>query len=294
LRNVSDVAFAHRPVAGILIVAAFAAAGCGSSSSGGGVNAPKIGAARVFSLANFQPSAAIRPGVPTKVSFTIKQPNGKPLTQYKTGAGPHTGVHLILVRKDLSQIVHQHPPISSDGQITQNVTFPSPGPWRVLVDAYPNLGPQQPNFQLTKDVNVSGHYTPKPLPAFKQTVVSHGYRFTITHVPKIKAIKPAFLNVTVTDPHGKKVAFKPWFGALAHAIFFRQGSIDYFHTHVCGAGAPNCTSLVGGAKVSGQSTTPGKLNVGVLLPLGGTWRLFLQTKPAGTVLTAPFTLKVGG
>jgi hypothetical protein len=273
-------------------MAVLVAAGCGSSSSSTGVNAPTIGAARVFSLAGFQPTGTIRPGVPTKISFRIQQPNGTPLTKYKTGPGPHTGVHLIIVRKDLAQIIHQHPPIGKDGSISQSVTFPSAGPWRVLIDAYPNLGPQQPNFQLTNNVKVVGHYSPQPLPPFKPTQVVDGYRFTVTHLPKIKAIQPAFLNIKVTDPHGKKVVFKPWFGALAHAIFFRSGSIDYFHTHVCGAGAPNCTSLVGGAKVSGKSTTPGKLNVGVLLPLSGTWRLFLQTKQGSQVLTAPFTLKV--
>jgi hypothetical protein len=273
-------------------MAALIAAGCGSSASGTGVNAPKIGAARVFSLGGFQPTGQIRPGVPTKLSFRIAQPDGKPLTRYKTGAGPHTGVHLIIVRKDLAEIIHQHPPIAKDGSISQEVTFPSAGPWRVLVDAYPNLGPRQPNFQLGRTVTVAGHYSPKPLPPFKPVVSVDGYRFTVHRLPRIKAIQPAFLDVSVTDPQGRKVVFKPWFGALAHAIFFRAGSIDYFHTHVCGAGAPNCTSLVGGAKVSGQSTTPGKLNVGVLLPLSGTWRLFLQTKPAGKVLTAPFTLKV--
>jgi YtkA-like len=34
-------------------------------------------------------------------------PSGKPLTQYKTGPGPHTGVHLIIVRDDLAYIIHQ-------------------------------------------------------------------------------------------------------------------------------------------------------------------------------------------
>jgi hypothetical protein len=50
--------------------------------------------------------------------------------------------------------------------------------------------------------------------------------------------------------------------------------------------------VLGGATVSGSSSTPGKLTVGVLVPVSGTWRLFLQTKVNGQVLTAPFTLKV--
>ena len=46
------------------------------------------------------------------------------------------------------------------------------------------------------------------------------------------------------------------------------------------------------AKVTGTSTVPGKLKVGVLLPAAGTWRLFLQSQVGGRVVTAPFTLNV--
>ncbi|MDQ2897515.1 MAG: hypothetical protein M3Y09_18060 [Actinomycetota bacterium] len=61
---------------------------------------------------------------------------------------------------------------------------------------------------------------------------------------------------------------------------------------MCAAGAPNCSSLLGGSRVTGHATAPGKLTLGVLLPVGGTWRLFLQMRVRGHVLTAPFTLKV--
>jgi hypothetical protein len=277
--------------AALLAVGAVLAAGCGSSGSA--LKAPTVGAARTFKLAGFQPTAPVKAGKPTTVSFTIQQPNGKPLTNYKTGAGPHTGVHLIMVRKDLSQIVHTHPPIGPGGHISERVTLPAPGPYRVLVDAYPNLANSLPNFQLFTKLRVAGAYKPRPLPRFSPTQTVDGFRFTMHSPPKLKAIHPAFLDVTVTDPSGRKANFQPWFGALAHAIFFQQGSLNYFHTHVCGAGAANCTSTFGGAKVTGHSSTPGKLRVGVLLPTPGTWRLFLQCQVHGRILTAPFTLRVG-
>jgi hypothetical protein len=44
--------------------------------------------------------------------------------------------------------------------------------------------------------------------------------------------------------------------------------------------------------VTGGSATPGKLSIGVLVPVAGTWRLFLQCRVNGHVLTAPFTLDV--
>jgi hypothetical protein len=108
--------------------------------------------------------------------------------------------------------------------------------------------------------------------------------------PKLHAIEAAFLKVTVTTPSGQRATFTPWFGALAHAIFFRAGTLDYFHTHICGPETPGCAGF--GAPVVGHSSTPGELQVGVLFPVAGIWRLFLQCQVDGHILTAPFTLKV--
>ena len=263
-------------------------AGCGGSSK---PTLPTIGAARTYALTDFQPSAPVAAGMPTQVSFKITQPNGTTLTRFKRGPGPHTGVHLIIVRKDLATIIHRHPPIAPDGTISETVVFTKPGPYRVVVDVYPRTGPQ-PNFQLQGSLRVSGAYHPQKLPPFASTDVVNGYRITIHGRPTLHAIQAGTLNVTVTGPDGKPQTFTPWYGALAHAIFFREGTLDYFHTHVCARGASGCTSVFGGAKVTGSSSTPGKLTVGVLVPVAGTWRLFLQTKVNGRVLTAPFTLTV--
>jgi hypothetical protein len=275
-----------------LVLVALALAGCSSSSSS---SPPQItiAPAKTFRLVGFHPTTIAQAGKPTRVSFTIGQPSGGPLTRYRTGAGPHTGVHLIVVRKDLSVIVHKHPPIGKDGKISGTITLPAPGPYRALVDVYPNLpSSQQRNFQLFQSIDVTGAYKPKPIPPFRPTVTVDGYTVTIHGHPKLKAIEPAFLKVTVRGPNGKPPTLTPWFGALAHAIFFRVGSLDYFHTHVCGANTPGCTSFVGGPRIVGKAEKPGELSVGVLLPVSGTWRLFLQLQPDGHVITAPYTLKV--
>jgi hypothetical protein len=275
------------------VLAAAAFAGCGSSSAGS-VAAPAIGAAKQFTLGGFTPTGQVTAHRPVTVSFDVKMPDGKPLTQYKTGPGPHTGVHLILVRDDLAYIIHTHPPISADGHLTQTVTFPAPGPYRVLVDIYPDIKNTLPNFQLFTKVDVAGAHHPVKLPPFKPGVTVDGYHFTMASHPALHAIQASFLHIDVTDPQGKPVTFTPWFGALAHAIFFRKGSLDYFHTHICAPNAPNCGSLPGApaTKITGSSSAPGKLTVGVLLALPGTWRLFLQMKQHGKIITAPFTLDV--
>jgi hypothetical protein len=279
-------------VAGVLFAVALSLAGCGGAGSG--LTVPQVAPAKVFSLSGFQPRAAVQPGQPVTLSFTVAQPNGKPLTRYKTGPGPHTGVHLIIVRDDLGYIIHQHPPVGPDGLLRQTVTFPAPGPYRVLVDVYPDLPGGQPNFQLFTSVNVSGAYHPRPLPAFTPNLVVDGYHFRMEPHTALHAIQAQFLNVVVTDPSGHKPTFVPWFGALAHAIFFHEGSLDYFHTHICAPNAPNCGALPGvtSSRISGTSTAPGHLTIGVLLPEPGTWRLFLQAKLGGRIVTAPYTLQV--
>ena len=130
------------------------------------------------------------------------------------------------------------------------------------------------------------------MPAFASTDVVDGFHVTLHGKPDLRAIQAGFLTITVTSPSGKPATFTPWFGALAHAIFFRAGSLDYFHTHVCAPGASGCTSVLGATKVTGSSTTPGKLSVGVLVPAAGRWRLFLQCRVDGHVITAPFNLTV--
>src|SRR5205814_1013802 len=211
-------------------VCPLAVAACSSSSQ---LATPTIEPARTFQLAGFEPKGTVEPGMPTTLAFTIKQPSGAPLTNYRSGPGPHTGVHLILVRKDLSVLIHHHPPVGADGHVSDKITFPTPGPYRVLVDAYP-AGLPQPNFQLFQNVDVAGTYKPMAMPPFKPTVDVGGYKVTIHGTPKLRAIQSAFLPVTVTDASGRPARFEPWFGALAHAIFFRDGSLSYFHTHVCG------------------------------------------------------------
>jgi hypothetical protein len=287
---------------GLLAVVAVAASGCGGGS---GTGVPTITPAHVYRLIGFQPSGAVTAAKPATVSFTIEQPDGTPLTTFKRGSGPHTGVHLIYVRKDLEEIVHHHPPLDGTGKIVDHVTFPAPGPYRLVIDVYPascggSAMPAVPgaptstcNFQLFGTVRVAGAYTPQLLPPTTEAQTVDGYHFTLTGATHLKAIQATLVQVHVTDPQGKPAVFQTWFGALAHAIFFRSGSLDYFHTHVCAAGAVGCTSVLGTAKVTGSSTTPGKLTVGVLVPVSGTWRLFLQVKVDGRTLTAPFTLHVG-
>jgi hypothetical protein len=277
-----------RRLAPFLLLTALAA-GCSSSGS----KQIAIQPAKTYKLTGFQPAAPVSPRKPTTVAFTIQQPSGSALTAYRTGAGPHTGVHLIIVSDDLSTIIHRHPPMQAGGRFEQQVVFPAAGRYRVIVDAYPRNGGPVPNFQLFKDVRVRGVPKPKPLGSYKAVQHVGGFTFTAPPRPRVRAIQASLMTVRVTDASGRPAHFVPWYGALAHAIFFHVGTLDYFHTHVCAPNATGCTSLLAGAKVTGTSSAPGKLTIGILLPTAGTWKLFLQTRPNGKLVTVPYVLHAG-
>ena len=278
----------------LLLTAAGAAAGCGGSS-GSGVSVPQVAPARTYALAEFQPAAPVTAGRPTMLSFTIRQPSGKPLTQFRTCCAPHDGVDLIIVRSDDSHVQYDDSDISAAGRITQPVIFPAPGRYRVIVDAYPaQAAREQPiNFQLFTWVTVQGSYQPQAVPSYRPAETVDGYRFEVQSHPQLKAIQAGFLKLKVLDRAGHAAVFGTWRGALAHAIFVHADSLDYFHTHVCSPGAIYCTSALGATRVTGSSSKPGELTVGVLLPEPGVWRMFLLTRIGGHYLTAPFTLDVG-
>jgi hypothetical protein len=272
-----------------LLLLALVLAGCGSGGKTSGIAIPTP---KQFRVAGFAPTTTVQPGKPFTVSFTIEQPSGKPLTAYKTGPGPHTGVHLIFVRRDLAAIVHLHPKsIGADGLVRDEVTLPEAGPYELLIDAYADI-PGQPfsNFQLRQSLQVAGSYAAQPLPAFNPRVVVDGYTFTMTTKPQLRSLSVAPVTVRVTGPDGKPVRFTPWFGALAHAIFFRRGGLDYYHTHVCAPSAPNCAGRPGAPTT--RTATPGLIKAVAILPVPGVWRLFIQCQVDGHVLTAPYTLRV--
>jgi hypothetical protein len=266
---------------------AVASAGCGSSSRPA---LPTVAPAKTYRLAGLRPTRSVEAGRPVEVALRILQPSGAPLTRYRTGAGPHTGVDLIIVPRDLRTLFYEDPPVAKDGSVRQSMTFSTAGSYRVVVDAFPDTPGIPSNVQLFAMIHVTGS-TPTPTPRFGLTTTVGGYRFAIQGRPRLRAIAPAFLTVKVTDARGRPVVFTPLDGALAHAIFFREGTLDYFHTHVCAPGAIACASATRGPV--GSATKPGVLRIGVLPPASGTWRLFLRTKIAGRELLTPFTLTVG-
>src|SRR5262249_23081300 len=162
---------------------------------------------------------------------------------------------------------HHHPPLGTDGKIVDKVTFPEPGPYRLVIDVYPATCPgggaptipgapgRTGHYQLLLKGAAAGDCKPKRRSPPSQGPDGRGCTVRLNGASNLTAIQAQLVHVDVTC-NGKPATFQPYYGALAHAIFFRQGSLDYFHTHVCAPGATGCTSFLGATKVTGTSATP--------------------------------------
>ena len=125
----------------------------------------------------------------------------------------------------------------------------------MVVDAYPE--PQRPAPELPALSVDHGRRQGSDETAAAVSADCHCRWLSLhTAPPTCTARHPSrrFCKLTVTRPNGSPAPFTPWFGALAHAIFFRAGSLDYFHTHVCAAGMTGCTSVLGPTRVTGSAT----------------------------------------
>ena len=150
--------------AALAALVALGVVGAGCGGGGGSPAPPTIAPAKEYKLDWQSPPSVAEPGT-TTLRFAVRTPDGKVLTRFRTGAGPHTGVHLIVVRDDLSQIVHKHPPIPTNGRLALPVDLPRAGRYHVLVDVYPASGTLR-NFQLTRELQVGTGNVKAPLPRY--------------------------------------------------------------------------------------------------------------------------------
>ena len=220
----------------------------------------------------------------------IEQPNGEPLTAFKRGAGPHTGVHLIFVRDDLARSSTATRRSARTATITELVMFPAPGPYRVVVDAYPDR-PARSRTSSSSRRTSAARYLPQPLPPFAR-------RQKVGRLPLRAPGKPRPPGDPgrVPDDHGDRpggqpARFTPWYGALAHAIFFRRVARLLPHARVR-ARREGCTSIARRPAGDGHVDDAGEARGRRARAGRRAWRLFLQCRVNGHVLTAPFTLKV--
>nr|WP_233340578.1 hypothetical protein [Haloprofundus sp. MHR1] len=177
--------------------------------------------------------------------------------------------HLILVRRDLTQFQHLHPQLNADGTWAVEFELPEAGVYRAFVDVLVNDHPTT----LGTDLFVSGDATYEIQPA--STHEDSDGKYTVVMSPE-----EMYANTETTVEFSvlrddSTVQLEPYLGALGHLVALRAGDLAYLHVHP-------------------EETDPedGLVRFGVRFPTVGHYRLFLQAKPAGELITTAFDVYV--
>jgi hypothetical protein len=178
-------------------------------------------------------------------------------------------LHLIAVRRDLTDYQHVHPVQAADGSWSVPLRFADPGVYRVYADFQAHGADKT---TLATDVFVPGEFQPKALPAPTSRVSVDGYDLQLDGAPR--AGREGDLKFTVSRG-GKPVAVQPYLGADGHLVALREGDLAYLHVH------PQETAA-----------SHGPIRFMTEYPSVGRYRLFLQFKHDNQIHTAAFTQAV--
>ena len=211
----------------------------------------------------------------TPLEFRIIGPDGKPVTRYTTAHGKD--LHLIAVRRDLTDFQHVHPQLDTAGTWSVPLDLSNPGVYRVFADFTP--ADHKDNLTLGADLSVAGNYQPQPLPAATRTAEVDGY--TVTLAGDLVAGKESELTLSVSKDGRPVNDLQPYLEAYGHLVALRDRDLAYLHVHP--AGSPGDGTTESGPGITFYATAPSE----------GSYRLFLDFRHADQVRTAAFTLTVG-
>jgi hypothetical protein len=144
--------------------------------------------------------------------------------------------------------------------------------------------------------------------------LADGATMSLEIVPNgvIEAGREQTLRLKVTDPAGRPAALEPYLGMTAHAVVVRTDGEVYVHLHPMGT-VTNAAQIAFQARDRGDPTESGRLvlpghashtadvsssaetaatEFPYAFPRAGSYRLFVQVKRNGYILTGAFALTV--
>lgn len=203
-------------------------------------------------------------------TFRITGPDGATVTRYQPDES--TLVQFDLIRSDLTGYQHLDPAMRQDGTWVVTPSTLPPGAYRAYVSfAAPNASAGTPkHYLLSQPFTVPGPATESP--AIGADV--GGYSVTLSGEPV--AGRTGALRVGISSG-GRPVGYlQRYLDGYAHLTAFHSG--DLAAARLSPAQRP---------------TAQAELTSQAWFPEPGTWRVFVQFRTSGPVLTAGFTITVG-
>ncbi|WP_375416056.1 heavy metal-binding domain-containing protein [uncultured Hymenobacter sp.] len=183
-------------------------------------------------------------------------------------------IHLIIVRKDLSQFYHEHPEHTAQGDYQAPFTFPQGGDYVLFQDYTPaGSGHQLGRQPLT----VRGApYKPVKFSAPQmQWRGAGGYQAALAFDKPLKTGQLLGLEITLRKKGQPVTDLDHYLGALGHVVVISEDTERYLHVH------PN--------EQADQGPT---IRFNTSFEQAGRYRVFLQFNHGGQIHTADFTISV--
>ncbi len=208
----------------------------------------------------------------TQLQFRVTDLAGSPVTAYEKSHGKD--MHLIVVRRDLTDYQHVHPLLDEGGTWSVPVTLSRPGEYRVFADFH--VEGAETGYTLGHDLSVAGRYRPATLPAANRTARVDGYDVRL--VGDLEPSATSRLTLTVMRDGAPVTDLEPYLGAYGHLVALRDDDLAYLHVH------PD------GVPGDGRTDSGPEIAFDAEVPSLGDYRLFLDFRHDGRVRTAAFTL----
>ena len=218
--------------------------------------------------------AAVRVGGPVQLSFEVIQPDsGSRQSEFEI---VHEKLfHLFWVSHDLEVFRHEHPVLGDDGIFRIETVFDRPGVYRLMGDFYPSGGtPQMVPMTLTTA-------------GFEEPLETLAPSLAADRLPK----RGRNIKVSLRTEPAKPLAglltllffelntargLQKYLGAWAHMLAVKDDLITMMHGH---------PSIADGGKL---------IQMNVIFPEPGMYRVWVQVQRKGKVSTLPFTVDVSG
>ncbi|WP_262174534.1 hypothetical protein [Haloarcula laminariae] len=216
----------------------------------------------------FDPSETrFEAGTAIEWTFSIVNNDGEPVTDFDYAHGQRS--HLIIVRRDLTRFQHLHPKLDSDGTWhVENFPLPDPGVYRAFVDIVVDGQPATLGF----DLFASGSGTIDARPSSSLQATADGYEVELITDGTTPG-EASQLQFEVCQDEAPVANLDEYLGARGHLVAIREGDLAYLHVHP-------------------KETDPdsGVIQFIARFPTVGRYRLFLQAKPNGTLITTSFDI----
>ena len=214
----------------------------------------------------------IRPGETVELQFEVLEPDhDHRVTDFLV---VHEKIfHLLFVHQDLDIFRHEHPVLGEDGVFRHRTEFPKAGIYRLLTDFYPQGStPQLIPVTLTTEGTEQGLLASRPV-LQPDLQAKQGDNLTIALTvdpPEPIAGQRTLLFFGLDTAQG----LEKFLGAWAHMLAASDDLVDMIHAHP--------TIADGGPQI--------QLNM--IFPRPGMYRVWIQTQRDGRVNTIPFTVPV--